>query len=127
MTAMRDVEVLRAACCIAGADGEMESGEVQYLEQLAQKTGVGKASLDAMMELAVKDESFRQQQFRVLKADPVESMQLLFSVALADGEVTTDEGELLRLFAARLEIPREDLQKIIDQARAQLKQRRDTT
>jgi len=88
---------------------------------------VGKASLDAMMELAVKDGSFRQQQFRVLKADPVESMQLLFSVALADGEVTTDEGELLRLFAARLEIPREDLQKIVDQARAQLKQRRDTT
>ena len=41
----------------------------------------------------------------MLKADPVESMQLLFSVALADGEVTTDEGELLRLFAARLEIP----------------------
>lgn len=127
MTAMRDVEVLRAACCIAGADGEMESGEVQYLEQLAQKVGVGKASLDAMMELAVEDGSFRQQQFRVLKADPVESMQLLFSVALADGEVTTDEGELLRLFAARLEIAREDLQKIVDQARAQLKQRRDTT
>jgi len=46
---------------------------------------------------------------------------------LADGEVTTDEGQLLRLFAARLEIPREDLQKIVDQARAQLKQRRDTT
>ena len=104
MTAMRDVEVLRAACCIAGADGEIESDEAGYLQQLAQKAGVGAASLSAMMELAANDSNFRQQQFRVLKSDPVATMELLFSIALADGEVTSDEGELLRLFAARLEL-----------------------
>ena len=125
MTAMREVEVLRAACCVAGADGEIESDEVKYLEQLARKAGVGKASLDAMLELAVNDENFRRQQFRVLTADPVETMKLLLSIALADGEVTSDEGELLRLFAARLEIPRDELQKIVDSARQYLKQQRD--
>lgn len=124
MTAMGEVEVLRAACCIAGADGEIDAGEAKYLQNLAIKAGVGKASLDAMMDLGSTDDAFRRKQFEVLKSDPVETMKLLFSIALSDGEVTSEERELLSLFAKRLEIPRDELNKIIVSASEFLKQKR---
>ena len=37
MTAMAKVEVLRAACCIAGADGNVDDGELVLLKRLAAK------------------------------------------------------------------------------------------
>ena len=40
MSVMHKVEVLRAACCIAGADGEASEGELRFLKKLADQIGV---------------------------------------------------------------------------------------
>jgi len=56
--AMRQVELLRAACCVAGVDGHASDAEQLILQRLADEAGVGAASLSAMIELAETDEQF---------------------------------------------------------------------
>ena len=77
MSAMIKVEILRAACCVAGADGNLNDAEWGLLNRLAKETGVGQASLDAMVSRACRDQEFCNEQFRVLKADPKEAMAIL--------------------------------------------------
>ena len=105
MQSMKKVEVLRAACCVAGADGQTGDAERRILELLANEVGVGEASLSAMISRAEGDPEFWREQFRVLKFDPAETMQLLMSVALVDGELTDSESAVLKRLASQLEIP----------------------
>ena len=42
---MFKVELLRAACCVAGIDGEIDEAEFAVLKKLADDVGVGDASL----------------------------------------------------------------------------------
>ena len=41
MNPMQEVEVLRAACCVAGIDGEVTENELVMINELAAKAGVG--------------------------------------------------------------------------------------
>ena len=91
---MQDVEVLRAACCIPGADGEVRDVEADYLCRLASKLGVGQASLDAMTDVARSDQEFFEQQFQILKEQPLDSMKVLIRLALADGAISREEGKM---------------------------------
>ena len=102
MTAMTKVEVLRAVCCVAGADESIDDVETRFLQELAKKAGVGRASLGAMMDRSVSEPDFYKQQFRVLKDQPEETMKLLFGVAALDGALTARELEILQLFGERL-------------------------
>ena len=121
--AMRQVEMLRAACCVAGVDGHASDAEQQILKRLAKEVGVGAASLSAMIELAETDEQYYTQQFRVLKADPQETMQLLFRISLADGSLRKDEALVLKRLSQRLEVPSEQFDTWLGQAIAFLKQK----
>ncbi len=103
--AMRQVDILRAACCVAGVDGHSSDAEQRILKRLAAEAGVGAASLSAMIERAETDKRFYAEQFRVLTFDPKETMQLLFRVALADGDLAKEEAVVLKRLAQRLELP----------------------
>lgn len=105
MSGMVKVEVLRAACCVAGADGEACDKENTVLKRLAKETGVGQASLDAMISRACSDQEFCNEQFRVLKADPREAMAILLEVAMSDGEVDSNEASILKVLAGKLAVP----------------------
>ncbi len=111
MKGMRKVEVLRAACCVAGADGEVTDAERRLLQQLADEVGVGAASLAAMIERATTDEKYYADQFRVLKSDPEQTLQLLFQVAIADRRLSRDECLCLKRLARRLELPDEQFDR----------------
>ena len=102
MSVMRDVEILRAACCVAGLDQQISSAERRLLERLAEHAGVGKTSLDAMIDRAVDDSDFYQEQFTTIRTDPDATIKALFCVAVADRELTTDERVILHEFAVRL-------------------------
>ena len=56
--AMRQVAILRAACCVAGADGHTSDAEQRVVKRLADEAGVGDASLEAMIERFPKDLEF---------------------------------------------------------------------
>lgn len=107
MQGMVKVQVLRAACCVAGSDGTADPSERRIVEMLAREIGVGEASLGAMLERARTEENYVEDQFRVLKADAKQTMQLLFSVALADGELADDEVDVLRNLSTKLNVTTE--------------------
>jgi len=96
---MKSVEVLRAACCVAGLDKQITDRERAYLLQIAAHAGVGQVSLNAMIDRAVRDPAFFQEQFRIIRADSEQTMRVLFGVACADHELTMDERIVLHHFA----------------------------
>jgi len=99
---MNDVERVRAACCIAGIDGEITPAERDLIDRLAEKAGVGSASVGAMIERACSDPGFCKEQFDVYNADPERTIEALWIVAAADGRVGNREGQVLRYFARKL-------------------------
>ncbi len=120
---MRQVEVLRAACCIAGADGETTEPERRILDQLAQQAGVGEASLAAMIERSETEKDFYDEQFRVLKADPKKTLQLLFKVAIADRRLKKAECQGLKRLARRLDVPDEKFDRWLSHVIESVKKR----
>ena len=116
MDGMVKVQVLRAACCVAGADGLNEPPERRIVDLLAREVGVGDASLQAMLERATEEDDYYKDQFRVLKSDPKETMALLFSVALADGKLEQSELDVLGRLAQKLGVTDEQFTKWVAEA-----------
>ena len=104
MSGMIKVEILRAACCVAGANGESSDAEREMLDRLARDAGVGLASLEAMISRACSDQNFCNEQFRVLKADPKDAVSALLEVAMADGTIEDSEAAILKILAGRLDV-----------------------
>ncbi|MGM0486044.1 MAG: hypothetical protein ACQESR_04690 [Planctomycetota bacterium] len=113
---MQKVEVLRAACCVAGADGETTTEERKILKHLADDVGVGEVSLGAMIERAETDKEFEKEQFQVLKADPHVTMQVLFRIAVTDAKLHGDELTVLKKLARRLEVTTEQFKQWYEEA-----------
>lgn len=107
------VEVLRAACCIAGIDGEITSNERELLKGLATGVGVGAASLQAMIDRAVKDPEFYKEQFGFIQADPEQALSTLLEVAAADGRLGNRESALFNWFGRKLGVTKERLDAIV--------------
>jgi tellurite resistance protein len=122
--AMKQVALLRAACCVAGVDGHASEAEQKVLQRLATEAGVGAASLTAMIELAETDKHFYEDQFRVLQADPQEAMQILFRVSLADGSLLKDEALVLKRLSKKLQVPPAQFDAWLQQTLAFLKRKR---
>jgi len=110
---MTSVEVLRAACCVAGLDGEFDEREVALLRRLAEKAGVGAVSLKAMMDRAASDPNFYQEQFHYISADPRSAMTQIIAVAVADGHLAPDERIILHHFAERLALDERSFDKLL--------------
>lgn len=119
-----DVEVLRAACCIAGFDGIITPGEQAIVQKLADKAGVGSVSLKAMCDRAKSDRNFYKEQFRLLHADPVSTMTIVMGVAIVDGVLKDDELGILKQFAERLGMKSEAFEKLTATARKVIEQKR---
>ena len=103
--------------CVAGADGESTEAERAVLNRLAKETGVGLASLEAMVSRACNDEKFCNEQFRVLKADPKEAMAVLLDIAIADGTIDEKEVGILKVFAGKLNVPADIFDLLLQKAR----------
>ncbi|MFK7769801.1 MAG: TerB family tellurite resistance protein [Mariniblastus sp.] len=120
MTPMQKVDVLRAACCVAGIDGQPKESELAVINKLAGEVGVGRASLEAMIDRGATDPNFYQEQFKILKSDPQQSMAALLEVAMADGHITENETLVLRGLAGRLEVPEAVFDQLITGANKML-------
>lgn len=120
MSLMAQVEIVRAACCIASLDGDICGKESKLLEKLADRVGIGAVSLGAMRERARKDPHFYEQQFNNLKSDARKTIQMLFAVAIADGKLSADERIVLQHFADKLGLPQDRFDHILDAAQTML-------
>ena len=120
MHPVEKVELLRACCCVAGADGTTTPAEREILERMAHDVGVGKASLRAMISRAETEPNFFEEQFRVLKADASESMLMLMQVAAADRSLTDDETGMMRKMSERLGVTSSVFDKLVERVSGQL-------
>ena len=107
-----EVEVLRAACCIAALDDEVCQKERAILEKLRQRIGVGEVSFQAMLDRARRDHSFYEEQFKILQVEPDAAIKLLVSLAAADREITLNERVVLQHFAEKLGMTQERFEQI---------------
>jgi len=113
---MSKVEILRAACCVAGLDGYVCDREHPLLNRLAELAGVGGASLQAMIDRAERDQNFYQEQFDALSADPELTIRTLLAVAAADRELSLNERVVLHHFATKLGLPDERFEQVLEEA-----------
>jgi uncharacterized tellurite resistance protein B-like protein len=120
MTPTQRIDLLRAACCVANADGEAGESEMALVGKLIKEVGVGRASVQAMMDRAKVDPDFCQDQFKILKSDPSDAMLFLLQVAMADGKLTEQEVRVLKTLANNLEVPADVFDNLIAQVRETL-------
>lgn len=118
MTPAEKVELLRACCCVAGADQLTGEKELPLLQKLAVEIGVGKASLEAMISRGESDSEFHRQQFKILKADPAKTMATLIEVALADDILLDSERTVLKNLADNLNVLGDIFDQLIDAAQS---------
>ncbi|MEM0984179.1 MAG: hypothetical protein AAGI17_09540 [Planctomycetota bacterium] len=115
MTVNEEVDLLRAACCIAGLDGDIQPAEMQLLEKLCTDAGVGEASFQAMLDLAKSDNNFYMKQLGWTRTDPQRTIKVLIKVAKASGDVTQIERIILGHFAEKIGLDREKVQAVLQE------------
>lgn len=113
MTIYEEVDLLRAACCIAGLDQQISPEEMKILKEMAREAGVGAASFNAMLDLAVNDKDFYEKQLGWARSDPERTLALLVKVARADGKVDQLERIITGFFAEKIGLTPEQASKAL--------------
>lgn len=120
MKSFEKLEILRAAVCVVGIDGEIHEAEAKVIDKLAGAIGVGLASREAMLARGKSDPNFCKEMFRVLKTAPKETMITMFQAAMADGELVDSEIQVLKHFAEKLGVEEPHFDKLVQQAKDML-------
>lgn len=110
---MNDLEVLKAACCIAGLDEDVGFKERKVLQMLALRAGVTQASFDAMMDQAVEDEEFFEGQLNLLQSNLDDAVRSLFRVAVVEGKLEPNQRDVLLNFSEKLGMTSEHFDQIL--------------
>ncbi len=101
---MENAELLRAAIAMAVADGKVSRSEMGVVEGLARRAGVGAATIEAMFDAAARDETFTDNLLLQPKDRAVKAVELLVGLARIDGEISSEERELIVRIAGSLDI-----------------------
>ena len=114
MTGMEKLELLRAAIAIAMADGELRRSEKGVIEGLADRAGVGRMSLQAMMDAGSADDSIADNILMGSKDRARTALELLVGEARIDGEISQAEREVLVRIATSLRFTTDEFQTIYE-------------
>ena len=109
---MDDLALLRGAIAVALADGELRRSEMGVLKGLAMRAGVGQMSFDAMLE-AAKEGADLAGNVAMMSPDAARTaVELLVAQARIDGEISSEEREVIVRIALDLGIKNEEFQTI---------------
>ena len=109
---MEDMELLKATLAVAAADGELLRSEMGVVEGLANRVGLGKVSLEAMVEAARTDKSFADNILIRSKDKARAALQLLVGVARIDGLISDEERKVIVRIAGGLGITGDEFERI---------------
>ncbi len=104
MNQTEQMDLLKAALAVAMADGILTRSEKGVVEGLAKRVGIGRVSLEAMLEAAEHDDSIADNIIIKDKATAHTAFELLVAQARIDGEISLSERELLVRIAQSLKI-----------------------
>lgn len=114
MASMEDLELLRAAMAVALADGELRRSEMGVIKGLAERTGVGRVSFDAMLGAAESDPSFADSIIISSPDKARQAVEILVAQAGLDGEISPQERAVIQRIARRLEITNQELGELYE-------------
>ena len=114
MRNIEELELLKAALAVAVADGEIRRSEMGVVEGLAMRLGVGRASLDAMLEAAQKDDSTTDNILIRSKERAQRALELLVAQARIDGEITAEERSVIVRIATSLNLAGDEFQSVYE-------------
>ena len=104
MSQMEDLELLLAAMTVAVADGELRRSEMGVLTGLANRVGIGRVSFDAMIAAAESGALLPENVLIHDRGRAEQAFELLVAQARIDGQISTQEREILVRIAAALKI-----------------------
>ncbi len=109
---MDDLALLRGAIAVALADGELRRSEMGVLKGLALRAGVGQMSFDAMLD-AAKEGADLAGNVAMISPDAARTaLELLVAQARIDGEISSEEREVIVRIAMDLGIKNDEFQTI---------------
>jgi len=114
MRNIEELELLKAALAVAVADGEIRRSEMGVVEGLAMRLGVGRASLEAMLEAAQKDDSTADNILIRSKERARRALELLVAQARIDGEISAEERNVIVRIATSLNLTGGEFQSIYE-------------
>jgi len=99
-----DLELLRAAIAVALADGEMRRSEMGVIKGLAERTGVGQVSFEAMLKVAEQTPSFADNILIYAPDKARRAIEMLVAEAALDGNISPPERAIIERIAGQLKI-----------------------
>lgn len=114
MSDMETLELLKAAIAVAVADGKVTRSEKGVLQGLATRVGVGKVSFDAMIDTAKHDKGFADNILIQTPAKARMAIELLVAQARIDGQISSEERELIVRISSDLGIKGDDFQTLYE-------------
>ena len=114
MRNIEELELLKAALAVAVADGEIRRSEMGVVEGLAMRLGVGRASLEAMLEAAQKDDSTADNILIRSKERARRALELLVAQARIDGKISAEERSVIVRIATSLNLAGGEFQSIYE-------------
>jgi tellurite resistance protein len=108
------LDLLKAALAVAYADGKLTRSEKGVIEGLAAHVGIGRSSLEAMMEEAGRDDFIADRIFIRSRPQAEQALKLLVAQARIDGEISDEERSLLVRVATSLGITGDDFQRVYE-------------
>jgi tellurite resistance protein len=112
MTETEKLELLKAALEVAVADGEIRRSERGVLEGLAVRAGVGRASFEAMLNAAQREDTRVENILLCCGRTARTALELLVAEARIDGEISDQERDVLIRLGNRLGITGDEFQTI---------------
>ena len=109
---MDDLALLRGAIAVALADGELRRSEMGVLKGLAMRAGVGQMSFDAMLDAAKEGADLAGNVALISPDASRTALELLVAQARIDGEISSEEREVLVRIAMDLGILSDEFQAI---------------
>ncbi len=112
MNQMEQLELLRAVLAVAAADGDIRRSELGVAKGLAERIGVGRTSFDAMLGEAEAGADLTDNIVMHSPESARTALTLLVAQARIDGEISSEERELIVRIACSLGVTDDDFQKV---------------
>jgi uncharacterized tellurite resistance protein B-like protein len=112
MATMEDLELLKAVLAVAVADGELRRSEIGIIQGLAEKVGIGRVSLDAMMAEAESNPDTADNILIRSRDKARQGLELLVAQARLDGVIDDRERKVLVRVALSMNITGDEFHEV---------------
>jgi uncharacterized tellurite resistance protein B-like protein len=110
--AMQQLDRLKNLVIMASADGSLTEREIALLVDRCAELGMGELELEKAVSFALSDEAALK--LPTQHADKIAMLSDLMRVMAADGQLSEVEKRLFALAAAKMNIDRDEIDKLID-------------